>query len=163
MSQFRGAIVTGLLALMLMGAPNGLTAADWGRGDFSRAGCRRGDRIQIQDLDMSPDPVVEGQRLRSFRIRLRFEGNRECETEIEVREAGEVVARARRFALRPGINEIEVQPMESYRFNSREHCFNVVADLEGTRREIDAIRRFCARQRPSWTLREPGDRDRFNR
>ena len=153
MNRFKGSMVLALLALMSIVVPS------IGEGaDFGRFGCRRGDRIQIQDLDLSPDPVMEGQRIRAWKVRIRFDGNRECETEIEIREGGDVVARTRRYNLRPGINEIEIQPVESYRFHGREHCFNVIADLEGTRSEIDASRRFCARQRMSWSLREFGDR-----
>ncbi len=72
-----------------------------------------------------------------------------------------VVAQGRRINLNPGVNEIDVQPVEGYRFRGRQHCFDVLVDLEGTRRRVDADRRFCAQQRPSWSLREPGDRDRF--
>jgi len=140
---------------MLIGVSSDGTAADWARG-----GCRRGERLHIQDLDLSPDPIIEGQRIRGFKVRIRFDGNRECETEVEIREGGEVVARARRINLRPGINEIELPPIERYRFHGREHCFNVVADLEGSRREVDARRRFCAYQRPAWSMREAGDRGR---
>jgi hypothetical protein len=33
--------------------------------------------------------------------------------------------------------------------------------LEGSRRDVDAARRFCAHQKPAWSMREAGDRDRF--
>jgi hypothetical protein len=39
----------------------------------------------------------------------------------------------------------------------------VVIDVEGNRRRVDADRRFCAQQKASWSLREPGDRGRFER
>ncbi|MGH7875234.1 MAG: hypothetical protein ACREQO_23825 [Candidatus Binatia bacterium] len=45
-------------------------AADFGRG----SSCRRGERLQIQDLDVSPDPVMEGQRIRAFKVRIHFDG-----------------------------------------------------------------------------------------
>jgi len=155
MHRFKATMVVGLLALLSIGVPSMGEGADYGR-----FGCRRGDRIQIQDLDLAPDPIMEGQRIRAWKVRIRFDGSRECETEIEVREGGDVVARARRIHLRPGVNEIEVPPVESYRLHGREHCFNVIADLEGTRSEVDTSRRFCARQRMGWSLREPGDRGR---
>jgi len=153
MNLFKGSLVVAFLALVSMGVPSIGEGADYGR-----FGCRRGDRIEIQDLDLSPDPIMEGQRIRSWKVRLRFDGTRECETEIEIREGGDVVARTRRINLRPGVSEIEVPPLESYRLHGREHCFEVVADLEGTRRNVDAASRFCARQRMGWSLREPGDR-----
>jgi len=158
MNLFKGSLVVAILALISIGVP---LVADG--ADFGRFGCRRGDRIEIQDLDITPDPILEGQRIRAWKVRLRFDGKRECETEIEIREGKDVVARARRFNLRPGVNEIEIPPVETYRLHGREHCFKVVADLEGTRRDVDAVRRFCARQRMGWSLREPGDRDRPRR
>ena len=155
MNLFKGSMVVAFLALM------SIVVSSIGEGaDFGRFGCRRGDRIEIQDLDMSPDPIMEGQRIRAWKVRINFAGARECETEIEVREGGDVVARTRRINMRPGVNEIEVPPVERYRLHGQEHCFVVVADLEGTRRNIDAAHRFCARQRMGWSLREPGDRRR---
>ena len=153
MNLFKGSLVVAILALISMVVPSISEGADWGR-----FGCRRGERIDIQDLDVFPDPIMEGQRIRVWKVRINFAGTRECETEIEVREGGDVVARTRRVNLRPGVNEIDVPPVESYRFQGREHCFDVVADLEGSRRNVDAARRFCARQRMGWSLREYGDR-----
>jgi len=158
MNLFKGSLVVAFLALMSIGVPLVAEGAD-----FGRFGCRRGARIDIQDLDISPDPIMEGQRIRAWKVSIRLDGARECETEIEVREGRDVVARTRRINLRPGVNEIEVPPVESYRLHGREHCFVVTADLEGTRRDVDAARRFCARQRMGWSLREPGDRDRPGR
>src|SRR5512134_44940 len=88
------------LALMSIVVPSVGEGADYGR-----YGCRRGDKIEIQDLDISPDPIMEGQRIRAWKVRINFAGARECETEIEVREGGDVVARTRRINLRPGVNE----------------------------------------------------------
>jgi hypothetical protein len=91
-------------------------------------------------------------------VRVHLDGNRQCETEIEIREGGDVVAREDNYTLRPGVNEIQLRPLERYRFQGREHCFKVMVDLEGSRREVDADRRFCAYQRPAWSMRERGDR-----
>lgn len=154
MNWIKAALLMGLLSAPLVDTAPQVTAADWGRGNS----CRRGDRLRIEDLDMSPDPMIDGQRMRSFRVRLRFDGNRECETTVAVREGGETVGIEQRFNLRPGINDIELRPAEGYRFRGREHCFNVVVDLEGSRKELDAARRFCAQQRSAWSMREPGDR-----
>jgi hypothetical protein len=43
----------------------------------TRKGCRRGDGVRIQDLDMSPDPLLQGQRVREWKLRIRLEGRRE--------------------------------------------------------------------------------------
>lgn len=160
MRVFRATLLWGALGAMLITGSAKVMGADRDRGGL---GCRSGDRIRIQDLDVSPDPLIEGQRIRSWKVRVRFDGNRECETEIMIREGNDVVAQGRRITLRPGLNEIDVQPVEAYRFRGREHCFDVVVDLEGTRRRVDADRRFCAQQRSSWSLRDPGDREPFER
>ena len=153
MDWIKAALLTGLLHVLFLNVAPDVSAAE-GRGNA----CRRGDRLHIQDLDMAPDPMVEGQRIRSWKVRVRFDGNRECETEIAIREGGNMVAQVRRINLRPGINEIDLRPSDSYRFRGREHCFNVQVDLEGSKKEVDAAKRFCAQQKSSWTMREADDR-----
>jgi hypothetical protein len=153
MNWIKAALLTGLFQVLFINVAPDVFAAE-GRWNS----CRRGDTLHIQDLDMSPDPMVEGQRIRSWKIRIRLDGNRQCETEIAIREGGDVVVQARRINLRPGVNEIDLTPSDSYRFRGREHCFNVQVDLEGSKKEVDAARRFCAQQKSSWTMREPDDR-----
>jgi hypothetical protein len=157
MNRLKLVFLTGLIALSLLGSAWDAESAE------RRNACRRGERIRIQDLDVSPDPLVEGQRIKGWRVRVNFEGNRECETEIEIREGNDVVARERNYTLRPGVNELQVQPVENYRFRGREHCFEVVVDLEGSRKQVDADRRFCAQQKAAWSMRERDDRGRSNR
>jgi hypothetical protein len=152
MDWLKAMLLTGLFSAFFINAAPEAAAAEGGRN-----ACRRGDRITIQDLDVSPDPLVEGQRIRAWKVRVRFDGNRECNTEIEVREGGETVGRVRRTTLRPGITEVDVEPAERYRFQGREHCFNVVVDLDGTRKQADAARKFCASLRAAWSMRERGD------
>ena len=152
------ALVTGALGILLISLASDVTG-----GERRRGSCRGGDRLRIQDLDMSPDPIVEGQYLRLWKVRIHLDSNRECDTDIEIREGNELVGRARDHTLRPGINEIDIQPMAGYRFRRREHCFAVIVDLDGTRRPVDADRRFCAHQSPGWSMREPGDLGRQNR
>jgi hypothetical protein len=151
MHFYHKALLAGLMGILFIGSGRDAVAAERGRG------CRRGDRIRIQDLDMSPDPLMEGQRIRVWRVKIRFDGNRECDTDVEIREGNNVVAKDR-ISLRPGVNDINIRPDERYTFRGRENCLNVVVDLEGTRNQVDADRRFCARQRSSWSLSEPGDR-----
>ena len=133
---------------------------DAGSAEHGRNACRRGDRIRIQDLDVSPDPLVEGDRIKAWRVRIHLDGGRQCETEIEIREDDELVARESNYTLRPGVNEVQIRPVERYRFQRSEHCFEVVVDLEGTRRKVDAEKRFCARQAKAWSMAERGDRSR---
>jgi len=156
MDWVKAALLTGLLNLLFMNLVPAALAADVGRG----IACRRGDRLQIQDLDMSPDPLVEGQRVREWKVRIRFDGRRDCETEISVREGDTSVGRLRNFNLRPGVNEITIPVADNFRMRSREHCFNVQVDLDGSRQRVDAERRFCAAQKTMWSMREPEDRRR---
>jgi len=159
MSWIKAAFLTGVLGSLLVNATPQTMAADWERRGGGR-GCQRGDRINIQDLDMSPDPLIEGQRVRAWKVRINFEGRRECETDILIREGENIVGHARDHNLRPGVSEIEIPAVERFRYTGREHCFNVQVDLDGSRRQIDAARRFCARQRLMWSMREAGDRGR---
>jgi hypothetical protein len=144
-------ILLGLFALSVLALPADGGAADRGRG------CRKGDILRIQDLDVAPDPLVEGQRIKAWSARIRLDGDRECETDIAVREGDEVVGRVRNHVLRPGVNDVVIPPTETYRFKGKEHCFEVTVDLEGTRRRVDADRRFCAQQKAAWSMRERSD------
>jgi hypothetical protein len=159
MSWLKAAFLTSLVSAFFAAPALEAMAAEWGRGQQ----CRRGDRIEIQDLNVSPDPLLEGQRIRSWKVRLRFDSKRECDTDVVIREGRNVVAHERNFKLRPGVNEIDLRPAGDFRFGGREHCFNVQVDLEGTRSQIDAKRRFCAHQRTVWSMREPDERGGFRR
>ena len=112
------------------------------------AGCGRGNRLQVVDLDMSPDPVADGQRINQFRVSLRSEGADDCATYLQIRETegNDLIATERVYRLHPGINQVRIEPDGRYRFSRQEHCFNVVANIENTSRAVDAARRFCARQ-----------------
>ena len=120
------------------------------------AGCGGSHRLQVVDLDITPDPLAEGQRISHWFVRLRADGSGECRTTIRVRdESGDLVAGDRVWSLRPGINEIELTPLERYRFSGSERCFQVIADIAGNARPVDAARRFCARQIAGnrWSMR----------
>jgi hypothetical protein len=118
--------------------------------------CRRNDRVTIEDLNMSPDPISRGQRVRSWRVVLGFDGRQDCETDILIRDSnGNVVAREEGISLRRGTNEIRLRPDEKYEFRGNENCMRVIVNLENSQSEPDARRRFCARQRTIWTMREP--------
>ena len=119
--------------------------------------CGREHRLQVVDLDMSPDPINQGERIRGWRVRLRADASGECQTTLRIRERrdGDLVGLARVHRLRPGFNQIDFDAAERYRFSRNEHCFEVIADIAGTGRAVDAARTFCARQTAGrrWTLR----------
>ena len=118
--------------------------------------CGGSHRLRVIDLDMSPDPLREGRPIDKWLVRLRADASGECRTTLRIREAsGDEVGRERVYRLRPGINEIEIEPNQRYRFTRGDHCFQVTANIAGTTRAVDAERRFCARQNADrrWTMR----------
>jgi hypothetical protein len=121
--------------------------------------CGIGHRIRILDLNILPDPIGRGQKLERLRAIVQLDGIEECDTLFELREeAGDdVVAQGVKKLLRPGKNHVEFRPAGPYRFRLHEHCFQVVATIAGTRRPLDAARRFCARETTrhgrGWSLR----------
>ena len=121
------------------------------------ARCDRDARLQVVDLDISPDPITEGQPIRELKVRLQADGRTRCETVLEVRErsGNDLVGSERVSRLREGVNQIDFEPSQRYRFSRDEHCFVVVANIEGNFRPVDAQRRFCARQVAGrrWTLK----------
>jgi hypothetical protein len=146
MIWLKAALLAGLLSAPLVTVVPDVMAAE------GRNVCRRGERLRIQDLDMSPDPVFEGQRVRGWKVRIRLDGQRQCETEIVVREGKEVVGRERSYNLKPGVNVVEVPAADGFRFRGREQCFDVEVDLEKSRQRVDADRRFCAQQKTVWSM-----------
>jgi hypothetical protein len=124
-----------------------------------RDNCNRKDRVRIEELNMSPDPVVEGQRVRGWKVTLQFDGGRDCQTDIEIRDREDnVLGKQENVNLRRGTNEIAIRPDDRYQFRRKEHCMKVVVNLEGTQKDVDAKRQFCAQQKNSWTMTKGGGR-----
>jgi hypothetical protein len=109
--------------------------------------------LSISRLEMSPDPVREGQRVR-FSLTLVNRSSITGRGNVSIKDRDEVVAEARGVLIRPGNNRIEF-PESGYRFSRNEHCFSVDVDIMGTRRPVDFARDFCAqRTHGGWTLSE---------
>ncbi len=162
MDWIKAAFLTGLLSSLMVNFTPDASAAEFGRPGRG-GGCQRGERINIQDLDMSPDPVIEGQQIRAWKVRINFTGRRDCDTDVVVREGNNIVGHLRDYKMHTGVNDIEIPAVDKFRFRGRELCLNVQVDLEGSRQQIDADRKFCARPRTVWTMREPEDRRPGNR
>ena len=115
--------------------------------------CRRGDRVSVTDLSMVPAIVVQGQRVRAWTVKLDFDGHRDCHMDLEIVDGERrVVAREDNLPLRRGANELKLRPAEKYEFDKAELCLRVRVNLEGTRTETDANKKFCARRKNAWTL-----------
>jgi hypothetical protein len=124
--------------------------------------CGKEHNMRITDLDMSPDPIERGKRVKMWRVTLEVDGTGECETTIEVREKPdrELVARAAKARLKPGRNQIQLEPDAKYTFRKKEHCLEVQVDIEKTRKSIDEREGYCAREAGDgrFTMKERGDR-----
>ena len=124
---------------------------------FLQKGEQRGEeRIRPEDLrivqmEFSPDPVRQGQRL-SFRITIANDSRHSGRMTLVVKDRDEVISEARDINISPGENRIDF-PATNYRFSAGDHCFTVEADIERTRRPINLAKEFCARATPmGWTL-----------
>jgi hypothetical protein len=117
--------------------------------------CGGNHKLRVEDLDISPDPVSNGQRISRFHVRLRADGSGECQTRLSIRDRDQTVAQGTTYRLRPGINDINLVPSSSYRFEGGDRCFTVTADIQNTNRAIDAARNFCAKNigRGTWTFK----------
>jgi hypothetical protein len=113
----------------------------------------RPEALQIVQLEMVPDPVREGERIR-FGLTLfnRTSISGRANILIKDRNQDEVVAEVRGVLIQPGSNHVAF-PDSGYRFTRREHCFTVAVDIAGTRRPVDFAGEFCARRAYSgWTM-----------
>lgn len=111
--------------------------------------------LRIVQLEMSPDPVRQGQRV-TFRVTISNATRHSGRITLAIKDKDEIIIEARDIPLRPGDNQVNF-PESSYRFSRSAHCFTVEADIEGTRRPIDVAREFCAkRTHLGWTLSDKG-------
>jgi len=109
--------------------------------------------LKVLDLDLSPDPVREGQRVR-FRMTIFNKSPHGGRVSLAIKDRNEIVIEAHDVMIRPGQTQIEF-PWTGYRFSRSEHCFLVEVDIERSRRSVDAARAFCARKtQGGWTLSE---------
>ena len=116
--------------------------------------------LQILDLNMAPDPISEGQTLQRLNLSLRVDATEECDTILTIKEANpphDVVSIGAQ-TLKPGTNNLVLQPSARYRFQHRDTCFMVTADIAATSKPIDTQQRFCAKFVPPtgparWSLR----------
>lgn len=109
--------------------------------------------LRILDLEILPDPFVEGQRI-AFQILLSNAAPYSGRISLYIKDRDEVITSLEDILIQPGENRI-IFPRTSYRFFRSEHCFKVEVDIERTRRPIDLVKEFCARRTIyGWTLRE---------
>ncbi len=109
--------------------------------------------LQVLQLEMIPDPVWEGQRIR-FEAIITNLSHTSGRLSLFIKDRDEVVTSAQDVLVKSGHNRI-VFPSTGYRFSRYEHCFTIEVDIDRTRRSIDVVREFCARRTyAGWTLKE---------
>jgi len=115
----------------------------------------RTEDLRIIQLEFSPDPIREGQRI-TFQVTVLNDSRQSGRITLVVKDRDEVVTEARDVMIRPGENRIEF-PGTNYRFSRTDQCFTVEADIESTRRPIDLAKEFCAQRTYSgWSLSDRG-------
>jgi hypothetical protein len=145
------------LTRMMLIAFAGATVS-WLLPSPASASCAPPHQMKILDLDMFPDPLHEGQAVKTFTVTVRSDRNGECQTAFEVRDDGnDVAGRSLQFRLLSGTHQYKIPAMSGYRFQRRDHCFKVVAMIANTHWvPIDGEKVECARMRPiqvnGWTL-----------
>jgi hypothetical protein len=111
--------------------------------------------LRVLDLEVTPDPIREGQRVR-FRVTIANSSGHTGRISLTIRDRDEIVSQVRDIHIYPRENRIDFPEMD-YRFSRSDYCFTVEADIGQTRHRIDVAKEFCARRTPSgWTLSDRG-------
>jgi hypothetical protein len=109
--------------------------------------------LRVLQLDMSPDPVIEGQRVR-FEATISNLSHYSTRMSLFIKDRDEVVTSIQDVLIQSGHNRI-VFPQTGYRFSRHDHCFTVEVDIERNRRPIDVVKEFCVRRTyAGWSLKE---------
>lgn len=115
----------------------------------------RPEDLRALQLEISPDPVRQGQRV-VFRVTISNSSRNSGRVTLSIKDKDEIISEVRDAPLRPGDNQVDF-PESSYRFSGSDHCFTVEADIQRTRSPIDTSREFCAkRTNLGWTLSDKG-------
>ena len=115
----------------------------------------RADDLRVLQLEMSPDPVRQGQ-WASFHATISNLSHRPGRVSLLVKDRDEVITEVKDILLQSGHNRISF-PQTYYRFSRSDHCFTIEVDIERTKRPIDLVQEFCARRtQQGWTLTEVG-------
>ena len=111
----------------------------------------RSTDLRVLQLEMSPDPVREGQ-LVTFQLTLSNLSQHSERVTLFLKDRDEVVTLVHDVPLRPGQNRVSFPPT-NYRFSRADHCFSVEVDIEKTRRPVDMVKAFCARRTSAgWSM-----------
>jgi hypothetical protein len=109
--------------------------------------CGKEHKLEIVSLAIYPDPLPESRRIDQWRVRIRSDAPKECQTTIRIVEAGtsDPITQEKLLILSPSVNDISLSAGERYRLTGTERCFDVVTDSDGSKSSIDSARKWCAR------------------
>jgi hypothetical protein len=125
------------------------TYAGWTLSDREAGRDRGTGRLQVEELEMYPDPATPGQDIQ-FRIRLRNDG-RPIRGTVRIQDRDQVVAQVENISIPRGYTEFQF-PHSRYVFQRFDTCFTVLVDLERSPYPVDASRQFCAKPM-GWSLK----------
>ena len=115
----------------------------------------RPEDLRVLQLEISPDPVRQGQRV-AFRVTLSNGSRHSARVTLAIKDKDETISEVRDALLRPGDNQVNF-PESSYRFSRSDQCFTVEADIDRTWSRIDTSMEFCAkRTNLGWSLSDKG-------
>lgn len=119
--------------------------------------CAGAHQLKVLDLDMTPDPAHPGQPVQRWIVTVSSDHNGECTTFFTVQDGDQVAGRGSETRVPPGQSKIVVPAVPNYRFEGRDHCFMVTANIANTPTRIDSAKRICATLKPvqaqAWTLK----------
>jgi len=110
----------------------------------------RPEALKILELEMSPDPVREGQWI-TFSLTLSNRTSHVGRANIVIKDRDEWVARLDNVWVEPGITEYPF-PYNGYILQRFDHCFTVVMEVEGKPYNVETSRELCAKPL-GWTMR----------
>jgi hypothetical protein len=154
MKKYMSLAVTGCLFLMTALAQ---AQADKVLDRFLQRGASRirPNDLRVLHLEVSPDPIREGQRI-SFRVTIANDSGHTGRISLTIKDRDDIISEVRDVNISPRENRIDF-PETYYRFSRSDHCFTVEADIERTRQTIDVAKEFCLQRiRSGWTLSDRG-------
>ncbi len=115
----------------------------------------RPEYLKVIQLEVSPDPVQEGQGI-IFRATITNSSRDSGRVTLLIRDKDQIISEVRNAVLRSGDNQIDF-PETTYRLSRSGRCFTIETEVEYTRTPIAAAKEFCARRtQAGWTLSDKG-------
>jgi hypothetical protein len=115
----------------------------------------RPNDLRVLHLEVSPDPIREGQRI-SFRVTIANDSGHSGRISFTIKDRDEIISEVKDVNIYSGENRIDF-PETYYRFSRSDHCFTVEADVERSRQRIDVAKEFCLQRiRSGWTMSDRG-------